>query len=99
MSSIYYPGNNINNAKMNDKWNFWGRPTIAWSLACEAAGQTRMDAYNLVSKGQSVDDSVVNTYILTVFWIDVIAVCVLGTVVSCGACFIGRANHGKNVKI
>lgn len=46
-----------------------------------------------------MDDSVVNTYILTVFWIDVIAVCILGTIGSCAACFIGGTNEGKNVKL
>jgi hypothetical protein len=32
--------------KRNTVYNGWIRPTITWSLECEAQGKSRQDAYN-----------------------------------------------------
>lgn len=72
---------NVEQAKRNIDYTFWGRPTIPWKLECEALNSTsRSDIVNLFTNGaDSHTESQENLYLCEV-WACAMAVFGLFTV-------------------
>lgn len=97
--SAFYYNPSITAAKQLTETYFWSRPTVAWSLACEAKGQTRAEAYKMISQEAAYNDDPDNWYAGAIFWTTIVGILFLSTFLSIVAYVKGVSDGGRNILI
>ena len=63
LPSYYSFVNDMRTIKSEVKYNFWGRPTIGWTLECEEKGNTRENAVSYFALELKKDSELQNKFV------------------------------------